>query len=85
MEYFVFSSYRYTVLRALPHLKTLDKKPVEPEEVQDAMRRGRELVHPESAVQDEYWERGYAGSPPRDPSPQQIEVIASVTIIFITL
>ncbi|KAK3927810.1 Cilia- and flagella-associated protein 410 [Frankliniella fusca] len=46
----------YTVLRALPGLKTLDKIPVQPEEVQDAMRRGRELLHPQDSSA-EYWDQ----------------------------
>lgn len=57
--------YRYTVLRALPDLKTLDKIPVQPEEVQDAMRRGRELLHPQDG---EYWDQ-QPGPGSRDCSP----------------
>ncbi|PNF31140.1 C21orf2-like protein [Cryptotermes secundus] len=43
--------YRLTVLRALPNLQKLDNITVHPEEVQDALRKGRELVHPND-VQD---------------------------------
>ncbi|XP_046404483.1 uncharacterized protein LOC124169779 isoform X4 [Ischnura elegans] len=39
--------YRPTVLKALPRLQKLDNVAVEPEEVQDAMRRGLDLYHPE--------------------------------------
>jgi hypothetical protein len=64
------------VLRALPGLKTLDKVSVQPEEVQDALRRGRDLVHPEvmGVGQDEYWEQPASRdcSPPRDY--QRVEV-----------
>ncbi|GLH01387.1 Uncharacterized protein GBIM_07541 [Gryllus bimaculatus] len=45
--------YRVTVLRALPHLQKLDNVPVAPEEVQDALRRGVELCHPEDARANE--------------------------------
>ncbi|XP_071442817.1 uncharacterized protein [Hetaerina americana] len=41
------SLYRPTVLKALPRLQKLDNIAVEPEEVQDAMRRGLDLYHPE--------------------------------------
>lgn len=47
----VLDSYRLTVLRALPNLQKLDNIVVYPEEVQDALRKGRELVHPKD-VQD---------------------------------
>lgn len=65
--------YRYTVLRALPGLKTLDKVAVQPEEVQDAMRRGRELLHPQDST--EYWEQP---PPPdsRDCSPPPAPALA---------
>ncbi|PSN41090.1 hypothetical protein C0J52_10607 [Blattella germanica] len=43
-------AYRHTVLRTLPNLQKLDNVTVQPEEVQDAMRKGRELVHPEDMV-----------------------------------
>jgi hypothetical protein len=42
----VLDSYRLTVLRALPNLQKLDNITVQPEEVQEALRKGRELVHP---------------------------------------
>lgn len=68
--------YRYTVLRALPSLKTLDKIPVQPEEVQDAMRRGRDLLHPQET---EYWEPDTQGALPlplRDGSPPPAAPVA---------
>lgn len=70
--------YRYTVLRALPSLQTLDKVAVQPEEVQDAMRRGRDLLHPQDA---EYWEPQADGqlqsqSPLRDGSPPPAAPVA---------
>ncbi|XP_069703610.1 acidic leucine-rich nuclear phosphoprotein 32-related protein isoform X2 [Periplaneta americana] len=49
--------YRLTVLRALPNLQKLDNIVVQPEEVQDAMRKGRELVHPEE-LQEQQWASG---------------------------
>lgn len=75
-KYFLtcFCSYRYTVLRALPGLKTLDKIPVQPEEVQDAVRRGRELVHPEVLGQDEYWEQSDSRDCSPPPAYQRVEV-----------
>lgn len=39
--------YRLAVIRCLPRLEKLDNLPVLPEEVQDALRRGRELKHPD--------------------------------------
>jgi len=44
---FVVCRYRLTVLKALPRLEKLDDVPVQPEEVQDALRKGRDLVHPD--------------------------------------
>ena len=41
----VVCRYRLNVLQALPNLQKLDNIKVDPEEVQDAMRMGRELVH----------------------------------------
>ncbi|XP_034243182.1 uncharacterized protein LOC117646395 isoform X3 [Thrips palmi] len=71
--------YRYTVLRALPSLKTLDKVPVQPEEVQDAMRRGRDLTHPQDPQDSEYWEpqpQNDSQSPLRDCSPPPAAPVA---------
>jgi hypothetical protein len=50
-KFSVVDRYRLTVLRALPNLQKLDNIAVQPEEVQDALRKGRELVHPKD-VQD---------------------------------
>lgn len=35
------------MIRCLPHLEKLDNVSVVPEEVQEALRRGKELIHPE--------------------------------------
>lgn len=72
----VLCRYRLTVLRALPNLQKLDNIAVQPEEVQDALRKGRELLHPED-VQDmppaaeNHW--GSCSSSPSH-SPTQHEV-----------
>ncbi|KAJ9579630.1 hypothetical protein L9F63_004709, partial [Diploptera punctata] len=62
-------SYRMTVLRALPNLQKLDNVAVQPEEVQDALRKGRELVHPEdvSPSTEQQWASG-SSSPAHSPT-----------------
>ncbi|XP_022185162.1 uncharacterized protein F09G8.5 isoform X4 [Nilaparvata lugens] len=42
--------YRLTVIRTLPNLKKLDNVPVDPEELEEALHKGRDLVHPEEEV-----------------------------------
>ncbi|RZF47635.1 hypothetical protein LSTR_LSTR009519 [Laodelphax striatellus] len=42
--------YRLTVIRTLPNLKKLDNVPVDPEELEEALHKGRELIHPEEEV-----------------------------------
>lgn len=72
----VVCRYRLTVLRALPNLQKLDNIAVQPEEVQDAMRKGRELVHPEdiqelSLAGEHHRASGYSSA---SHSPTQHEV-----------
>lgn len=43
------STYRMTVIRNLPSLEKLDDVKIEPEERQDATRKGKILVHPEDS------------------------------------
>jgi len=72
----IVSRYRLTVLRALPNLQKLDNVAVQPEEVQDAMRKGRELVHPEdiqelSPVGEHHWASGFS-SPSHSPTQHEV-------------
>jgi hypothetical protein len=74
--YMVLCRYRLTVLRALPNLQKLDNIPVQPEELQDALRKGRELVHPEdihdiSPVGDQHWASG-STSPSHSPTQHEV-------------
>ncbi|XP_032790549.2 uncharacterized protein LOC116927628 [Daphnia magna] len=46
--------YRFAVLRALPRLEKLDDVPIKPEEMEEAARKGRELVLPNK--EDENYE-----------------------------
>ncbi|XP_021934511.1 uncharacterized protein LOC110837050 isoform X5 [Zootermopsis nevadensis] len=67
--------YRLTVLRTLPNLQKLDNIAVQPEEVQDALRKGRELVHPEdiqdvSPATDRHWGSG-SSSPSHSPTQHE--------------
>lgn len=67
--------YRLTVLRTLPNLQKLDNIAVQPEEVQDAMRKGRELVHPEdvqelSPAGEHIWASGFS-SPSHSPTQHE--------------
>ncbi|XP_067004430.1 cilia- and flagella-associated protein 410 [Anabrus simplex] len=65
--------YRPTVLRALPRLKMLDNVTVQPQEVEDAMRRGTELIHPEEmqdASSEQQW-LSESSSPAQSPSRQE--------------
>ncbi|KAK6634530.1 hypothetical protein RUM43_011931 [Polyplax serrata] len=41
--------YRMTVIKNLPSLEKLDDIKIEPEERQDAMKKGRDLIHPEDS------------------------------------
>lgn len=43
----ILPRYRLTVLKTLPNLEKLDDVVVQPEEVEDAQRKGRILVHPD--------------------------------------
>jgi len=72
----VVCRYRLTVLRALPTLQKLDNIAVQPEEVQDAMRKGRELVHPEdiqelSSPMEHQWATGFS-SPSHSPTQHEV-------------
>lgn len=55
--------YRLAVIRCLPNLEKLDNVVVSEEEVQEAMRRGRDLIHPEDVDR-----AGGSGSPDRRDS-----------------
>ncbi|XP_063226345.1 cilia- and flagella-associated protein 410 isoform X4 [Bacillus rossius redtenbacheri] len=63
-------NYRLTVLRALPHLQKLDNSVVKPEEVQDACRKGLELLHPEDMSPDSQWPSALS-SPDCSPAQDQ--------------
>ena len=71
----VVCRYRLTVLRALPNLQKLDNIAVQPEEVQDAMRKGRELVHPEDiqelSPREHQWALGFS-SPSHSPTQHEV-------------
>ncbi|KAG8227551.1 hypothetical protein J437_LFUL000651, partial [Ladona fulva] len=89
------SLYRPTVLKALPRLQKLDNVAVEPEEVQDAMRRGLDLYHPEdnqhqpsneyenssSSARRKVSNHSHQSSPPDSPqgSPEQCWNLRSET------
>jgi hypothetical protein len=44
-----------SVVKALPHLKTLDDQEVSEEERRAAMRQGRDLIHPEDEAEEGSW------------------------------
>lgn len=74
------------IIRALPQLQKLDNVQVTPEEVKEALRRGRVLAHPEDATESDNEEYGnpqgqygyseYAEpeySPPQRSPQQQVD------------
>lgn len=55
--------YRLTVIKNLPYLEKLDDVKIEPEERQDATRRGKILTHPEESDRIEEAEENYFPAP----------------------
>ncbi|XP_044745624.1 dynein axonemal assembly factor 11 isoform X2 [Coccinella septempunctata] len=73
--------YRLAVLKALPQIQKLDNVPVSPEELKEAQKRGKNLVHPEDRAESEeddyivqqqnYSNNRYAEYPEPEYSPTQ--------------
>lgn len=68
-------NYRMTVLRALPRLQKLDNIVVQPDEVQEAMRKGTPITEPDDSEyydqQDPY--NQYRGGRSNDSSPERLQ------------
>lgn len=66
-----------TVIKNLPSLEKLDDQKIEPEERQDAFKKGKDLVHPD--------EEDYETSSPPAQSPARVSVRILAKMLLLIL